>query len=94
MPRIGADFPLGHNNRGFLAVVQPEITRNRGIVLVGTAYPTAPVVELAPCDLQPSDQEKYRKASLAGPVPDELDNQVAGRLGEPTFRSKLPKLFF
>jgi hypothetical protein len=39
------------NDRGLLLVLQPEITRDRGIVLVWTAHPMAPTIEFAPCDL-------------------------------------------
>src|SRR5208282_1679916 len=82
------------DDRGLLPILQPEITRNGGVVLVGSSQPPAPAVEFARCDRQPSDQEQHRKAGAPGPVSDEMDNQITGRLRNPPSVQSSPSSFF
>ena len=51
-------------------------------------------LNLLRCDRQPSDQEQHRKAGAAGPVSDEMDNQITGRLGNPPSVQSSPSSFF
>jgi hypothetical protein len=53
------------DDRGLLPTLQPEITRNGGVVLVGTSQPPVPAVEFARCDRQPVKSNTERPVRLA-----------------------------
>ena len=55
----------------FLPQLQPEITGNPTVVLVGAPVPLPPVIELAGGHAQPRDEPSDADLGLLRPAPDE-----------------------
>src|SRR5215471_6967338 len=59
-----------------LPILQPEVPGNPAVVLVHLAVPFAPVVKLAGCDVEPSDEPSGADLGLFRPAPDEIHDLV------------------
>jgi hypothetical protein len=73
--------------------LEPPVARDQGIVLVGQAVACPPVVELAGGDPQPSDEPTPGDLGALGPVADEVDDGVAGIVGNPGAGQSPPSSF-
>jgi hypothetical protein len=67
----------------FLVVFEPVVTRNPGVVFVGLAVAVLPGVPLGGGQAQPQQETQDGDAGLAGPAVDEIDDLVAGIMGNP-----------
>ena len=67
-----------------LVLGEPVIARHPGVVLVDPAVTLTPVVELALGDAQPSDEVLAGDLGFVGPSADEIDDGVAGVVGNPS----------
>jgi hypothetical protein len=72
----GADASL-------LVAGEPVIARNPGVVLVDFAETPDPIVILAGADADPGQKVRRRDVALVGPGADEIDDLVAGVVGDP-----------
>jgi hypothetical protein len=54
-----------------------------GVVFIDFAEAMFPVVELAGADADPGQEAPGRNFGLVAPVPDEVDNGIAGVMGDP-----------
>ena len=80
---------------GLLPILQPEVAGDPGVVLVGCPQPPAPAVELARGDPQPSRASRQTGRPVrVGPVADEVDDRIAGGLGNPGSVQSSPSSFF
>src|SRR3954470_12819617 len=68
---------------GLFPILEPEVARDRGVVLVGCPQALAPAAELAGGNAEPSHQQSDRKAGAAAPMPNELDDRITSGLGNP-----------
>ncbi len=68
----------------FFVVAEPMIAWHQGVVLVDLAKAFLPVVELALGQAHPGEEATSRDAGLVAPVADEIDDGVAGVVGNPT----------
>jgi hypothetical protein len=75
-PREGADAFL-------LVAGEPVVARNERVVFVDFAETLLPVVELAGADAEPADEATRRDLRLVAPVADEVNDGVAGVVGDP-----------
>ena len=66
-----------------LVVGEPVIARHPGVVLVDLAEAVLPVVELAGADADPGQEATDGDVGLVAPVADEIDELVAGVVGNP-----------
>ena len=67
----------------FLAVGEPVVARDPGVVLIDLAEAALPVVELAGADADPGEEATSRDVGLVAPGADEIDDFVAGVGGDP-----------
>ena len=70
----------------FLVVGEPVIARNPGVVLVDFAETPDPVVILTGADADPGKETRDRDLGLVGPGADEIDDVIAGIVGDPAAR--------
>jgi len=77
-----------------LPILQPEIAGDATVVPVGCPQPLAPTVELAARHAQPVRQPSDRQFGALRPVGDELDDGIAGGLGNPGSVQSSPRSFF
>ena len=77
-----------------LVLGEPMIARHPGIVFVDFAEALDPVVILTARDADPGDEARDRDVGFVGPGADEIDEQVARVMGDPTFVQGSPRLFF
>src|SRR5215831_13397678 len=77
-----------------LPILQPEIPGNPAVVLVHLAVPFAPVVELAGCDVEPSDEPSGADLGLFRPAPDEIHDLVPRIVRNPDPGQSSPSVFF
>jgi hypothetical protein len=70
-------------NAFFLDIGEPVIAWHPGVVLVDFAEALAPVVILAGADADPGQETRDRDVGLVGPGADEIDDLVAGVVGDP-----------
>jgi hypothetical protein len=68
----------------FFVVGEPVIARDPGVVLVDLAEALLPVVELAGADADPGEEATDGDVGLVAPATDEIDELVAGIVGDPT----------
>src|SRR5437763_33692 len=73
---------------------QPVVTGDPSIVLVDLAVAVLPVMELAVGDAQPGDVAAGGDVGLVRPGADEVDDLVAGVVGNPSGGQASPRLFF
>jgi hypothetical protein len=74
----------GEVANAFLLVRQePVIARNPGVVLVDLAETLDPIVILAGADADPGQKVRRGDVALVGPGSDEIDDLVAGVMGDP-----------
>ena len=66
-----------------LLVEQPVVAWHEPIVLVGLAVPLLPVEELAARHPEPRDEALDGDLGLLGPRAHEVDNRIAGVVGNP-----------
>ena len=62
---------------------EPVIARDPGVVLVDLAEALDPSVILAGADADPGQKVRRRDVTLVGPGADEIDDLVAGVVGDP-----------
>jgi hypothetical protein len=82
------------DDASFFIVGEPVIARDPGIVLVDFAEALFPVVELAGADADPGDEATEGDVGLVAPGADEIDDGVAGIVGDPAAFQGSPRLFF
>jgi hypothetical protein len=78
----------------FFVVGKPVIAWDPGIVLVDLAEASLPVVELAGADADPGDEACDGDLGLVAPGADEIDDGVAGIVGDPAAFQISPSVFF
>jgi hypothetical protein len=62
---------------------EPVVARDPGVVLVGLAVAAFPGVPLGAGQAEPEQEAGDGDAGLAGPAVDEIDDLVAGVVGNP-----------
>ena len=72
----------------------PPVAGDQGVVLVGQATARPPIVELAGGDLESAEEASHGDLGAIGPVVDEVDEGVAGIVGNPDFVQNSPSSFF
>src|SRR5262249_11952380 len=77
-----------------LLVVEPVVARDPGVVLVGLAVAVLPGVPLGGGEGQPAQEAGDGDAGLVGPAVDEVDDLVAGVVGNPASFQSSPSAFF
>jgi hypothetical protein len=70
-------------DRLLLGVLQPVVAWDPGVVLVGLAVAVLPGVPLGGGQAEPDQEAGDGDAGLAGPTVDEIDDLVAGVVGNP-----------
>jgi hypothetical protein len=68
----------------FLLGLQPVVARDPGVVLVGLAVAVLPGVPLGGGQAEPEQEAGDGNTGFAGPAVDEIDDLVAGIVGNPT----------
>src|SRR5262249_2155581 len=81
-------------DRLFFLGFEPVVARDPGVVLVGLAVAVLPGVPLGSGDAQPQEETGDGEAGLAGPAVDEIDDLVAGVVGNPEAVQGSPSSFF
>src|SRR5579885_3341945 len=79
---------------GLLPGLEPPVAGDLRVVLVGRPVACPPIVELAGGDAEPADEPRHRDLGAPGPVPDEVDDLVAGVVGNPEPGQSSPRSFF
>src|SRR4051794_3486209 len=74
--------------------LEPAIAGDQRVVLVGHPVASAPIVELAGGDAEPGDEALGGDLGAFGPAPDEVDDRVAGIVGNPGLGQSSPSSFF
>lgn len=77
-----------------LVLSEPMIARNPGVVFVDLAKALDPVVVFAGSNADPGPEPGDGDVGFVGPGADEIDDRVAGVMGNPTFVQSSPFLFF
>jgi hypothetical protein len=67
----------------FFVVSEPVVARHPGVVFVDLAEALFPVVEFAGADADPGQEAIDGDLRLVAPGPDEIDELVAGIVGNP-----------
>jgi hypothetical protein len=68
----------------FFVVGEPVVAWHQGVVFVDLAEAFLPVVELAGGQADPGEEATSRDTGLVAPVTDEVNDGVAGVVGNPT----------
>lgn len=74
--------------------LEPPVARDQGIVFVGEPVARLPVMELAGRDPEPGDEPGDGDLGSLRPSPDEVDNGIAGIMGNPRLGQSSPSSFF
>jgi hypothetical protein len=77
-----------------LGVLEPVVARDPGVVLVGLAVAVLPGMPLGRGQAEPQQEARDGYAGLAGPAVDEIDDLVAGVVGNPASVQSSPSAFF
>jgi hypothetical protein len=67
----------------FLLGLEPVVARDPGVMLVGLAVAALPGVPLGGGQAEPEQEASDGDAGLTGPAVDEIDDLVAGVVGNP-----------
>jgi hypothetical protein len=67
----------------FFVVGEPVVTGDPGVMLIDLAEARDPIVILADADADPRQEATQSNAGLVAPVADEIDDLVAGIVGNP-----------
>jgi hypothetical protein len=86
--------PVEHEDGHLLPGLQPPVAWQQGIVLVGQPVASLPVVELAGRDPEPGDEPGDGDLGSVRPSPDEVDDAIAGIVGNPNLGQSSPSSFF
>ena len=78
----------------FLLVGEPVVAWDPGVVLVDLAEAVLPVVEFAGADADPGEEAADGDVRLVGPGADEVNDLVAGVVGNPAAGQGSPSSFF
>src|SRR5262249_54641230 len=78
----------------FFLGLGPVVPRDPGIVLVGLAVAVFPRVPLGGGQAEPQEEAGDGDAGLVGPAVDEIDDTVAGVMGDPESVQGPPSAFF
>src|SRR4051794_17486556 len=81
-------------DRRLLPRFEPPVAGDQRVVLVGQTVTRPPVVVLAGSDPEPADESSHGDLGVLGPVPDEVDDGVAGIVGNPGPGQSSPSSFF
>src|SRR5437773_7315116 len=88
-------MPAGEGTDAVLLVVgEPMVAGHPGVVLVDLAEALLPVVELAGADADPGQEATRREVGLVAPGADEIDDGIAGVVGDPAALQISPSSFF
>src|SRR6476661_5485466 len=74
--------------------LEPPVAGDQCVVLVGQAVARPPAVELAGGDAEPADESPDGDLGALRPIPDEVDDRVAGVVGNPELGQSSPSSFF
>src|SRR5579884_1644748 len=77
-----------------LLLFEPVVARNPGIMLIGLAVAALPGVPLGGGQAQPEQEASDGNAGLVGPTLDEVNDLVAGVVGNPDAFQSSPSSFF
>ena len=77
----------------FFLGFEPVVARDPGVVLIGLTVAVLPGVPLGGGQAQPQEEAGDGDAGLAGPVVDEIDEAVAGVVGNPASAQSSPRAF-
>src|SRR5262249_22976720 len=86
--------PVELEDSRLLPRFEPPVARDQGVVLIGRSVARPPVVELAGGDAEPADEASHGDLGAFGPVSDEIDDGVAGIVGDPDSVQSSPSSFF
>jgi hypothetical protein len=78
----------------FLPLLEPKVAWDRGVVIVASATPAAPIIKLVVADPNASHQTGSRQSGLFRVTLDELDHVLADGGGNPRAHQGSPRLFF
>jgi hypothetical protein len=78
----------------FFVVGEPMIARQPVVVFIDFAEARFPVVELAGADADPGEEASRGDVGFVAPVADEIDDLIAGVVGDPLTGQGSPRLFF
>ena len=78
----------------FFLGLEPVVAGDPGVVLIGLTVAVLPGVPLGGGQAQPQQEAGDGDAGLAGPVVDEIDDLVAGVVGNPEAVQSSPRAFF
>jgi len=73
---------------------EPVVARNPGVVFVDLAVAMLPGMPLGGGEADPDQEADNGDAGFAGPVVDEINEGIAGVVGEPRVLSEFPMCFF
>jgi hypothetical protein len=82
------------DNGLLLGVVEPVVTRDPGVVLVGAAVAVTPGMPLGGADADPEEEAGDGDAGLVAPAADEVDQGIADVVGNPEAFQSSPSSFF
>src|SRR5262249_49139214 len=74
--------------------LQPPVARDQGVVLVGRPVACGPIMELAGGDAGPAEESSHRQLGALAPVANEVDEGVAGVVGNPDSGQSSPSSSF
>ena len=78
----------------FLPVLKPAVARDVGVVFVGQAIASFPVMKLAGGKAHPGKESRGGDLGTLGPIADVIDELVANIVGDPGPVQRPPRLFF
>src|SRR4051812_13831990 len=81
-------------DRSLLPGLEPPVAGHQRVVLVGQPVARPPTVELAGGDTEPGDEPSSGDLGAIGPAADEVDDGVAGIVGNPCPGQSSPSSFF
>jgi hypothetical protein len=87
-------FGVVVDDRSFLPILEPPVTRDQRVVLVGQAVALPPIVKLAGGDTEPGDEPLDGDLGMLRPVGDVVDDGVADVMGNPGLGQSSPSSFF
>src|SRR5207249_1597951 len=77
-----------------LLLVQPVVAWDPGVVLVGLAVAVLPGVPLGSGQAEPKEEGEHGDAGFVGPLLDEINEGIAGVVGNPETFQGSPSSFF
>src|SRR5215469_5345646 len=84
---------MERNDRLLLPILQPKVPGNPGVMLVDSAVPLAPAVELTSCHTEPPDELPGADLGLLRPAPYKVHDLVPRIVRNPDPGQSSPTLF-